>query len=65
MKSKWNWRGICIVLVLAMCLMVSATGCNEQDFERVVAGVDALVNHDGDDDIHFSDWLEQEWDHWF
>ena len=65
MKSKWNCRGVCVLVALAMCLTVFAAGCDEQDVERVIAGVDAVVNHDGGDDVNFSDWLEQEWEHWF
>lgn len=65
MKSKLNWCGLCMMLALAMCLTVFAAGCDEQDVERVLAGVDVIVNYDDNQEVDFEDWFEQEWDQWF
>ena len=65
MKFKWNWSGILLVGALALCITVFASGCDEQDLNRVMAGVDAVANYDENQGIDFEDWFEQEWDQWF
>ena len=65
MKSKWNWRVVLLVGMLVLPLTVFASGCDEQDLDRVMAGVDAVVNYDDTQGIDFEDWFDQEWDQWF
>lgn len=58
-------RRLLQVLAGALLATLTETTCTTTDFQRLVAGVDAVVNYDDHREITFDDWLDQELDHLF
>jgi hypothetical protein len=59
LMKRW-WK----VMVGISAATVFASSCSTEQVARVAAGVEAALNYDSDDDISFSDWLQDEVEDW-
>ena len=61
-----RWRRVVRVSAAALLSSVLASSCSTEDVQRAVAGLDAVVNYEQNQrEAGFTDWLNQEIEHWF
>ncbi|HNQ23131.1 MAG TPA: hypothetical protein PKK06_08565 [Phycisphaerae bacterium] len=65
MTHTQTGRRLAKVLAGALLATLAETTCSPTDFQRLVAGVNAVVNYDEHREITFDDWLDQELDKLF